>query len=130
MSNHNTTGTASTRRVFLGKTAAALTASTLLSSAGCSNTMKRLSGSARSPLIGKGDVILFQGDSITDAGRNRAREGNANDRSALGGGYAWTKGALRRDTPPAACAHELDTWIVTSAPSIIAASGASTRAIC
>jgi len=89
MSNHNTTSTASTRRAFLGTTAAALTASTLLSSAGCSNTMKRLSGSARSPLIGKGDVILFQGDSITDAGRNRAREDNANDRSALGGGYAF-----------------------------------------
>ena len=89
MSNHNTTGTASTRRAFIGKTAAALTASTLLSSAGCSNTMKRLSGSARSPLIGKGDVVLLQGDSITDAGRNRNREDNANDRSALGGGYAF-----------------------------------------
>ena len=32
-------------------------------------------------------TILFQGDSITDVGRNRKREANANDRVALGGGY-------------------------------------------
>jgi lysophospholipase L1-like esterase len=102
MTSDNTEDTTSTRRAFLGKTAAALTASTLLSSAGCSNTMKRLSGSARSALIGKGDVVLLQGDSITDAGRNRKREGNANDRSALGSGYAFLIAAqllaAQRDT--------------------------------
>ena len=32
-------------------------------------------------------VILFQGDSITDAGRNRRAEGRANDAGALGRGY-------------------------------------------
>jgi len=35
----------------------------------------------------KGDVILFQGDSITDAGRNRDEKAFNNTR-ALGGGYA------------------------------------------
>lgn len=30
---------------------------------------------------------MFQGDSITDAGRNRGRQNNANDQSALGTGY-------------------------------------------
>jgi len=93
MTEHKTTGTSSTRRDFLGQTAlttaAALTASTLLASSGCSNPLKRSSGSAGSGLIGKGDVVLIQGDSITDAGRNRGREGHANDRGALGSGYPF-----------------------------------------
>jgi len=38
-------------------------------------------------------VILFQGDSITDAGRDRAREKNANDARALGTGYAYLAAA-------------------------------------
>ncbi|MCD8165677.1 MAG: twin-arginine translocation signal domain-containing protein [Bacteroides sp.] len=33
-------------------------------------------------------VILFQGDSITDNGRNRENEDKVNDRSMLGNGYA------------------------------------------
>jgi len=40
-------------------------------------------------LIENGDVILFQGDSITDAGRDRGREDSANDVRALGMGYAF-----------------------------------------
>jgi lysophospholipase L1-like esterase len=39
-------------------------------------------------LIGANAVVLFQGDSITDAGRDRSREQNANDARALGNGYA------------------------------------------
>ena len=35
----------------------------------------------------KGSVVLFQGDSITDAGRNRGAEGRANDAGMLGRGY-------------------------------------------
>ena len=35
----------------------------------------------------KGDVVLFQGDSITDAGRNRKSQGEANNCPALGNGY-------------------------------------------
>lgn len=38
--------------------------------------------------LGKDDVILFQGDSITDAGRNRDQT-SANNPRALGSGYAF-----------------------------------------
>ncbi len=38
--------------------------------------------------ISKNDVILFQGDSITDMGRNRKRK-DANDNSGLGPGYTF-----------------------------------------
>lgn len=41
------------------------------------------------PFIAKDDVVLFQGDSITDAGRNREAAGEANSASAMGKGYAW-----------------------------------------
>lgn len=44
-------------------------------------------------LIGKGDVILFQGDSITDAGRSREKAGVANEQPGLGKGYAWMAAA-------------------------------------
>src|SRR5438067_1017672 len=37
--------------------------------------------------ISKDDIILFQGDSITDAGRKKD-DANFNSASALGGGYA------------------------------------------
>jgi lysophospholipase L1-like esterase len=40
------------------------------------------------PLLEEGDTVLFQGDSITDAGRSREHEGKANDPAALGNGYA------------------------------------------
>ncbi len=41
--------------------------------------------------IRPGDVVLFQGDSITDAGRKR--DDNANSQPALGNGYAWLAAA-------------------------------------
>jgi lysophospholipase L1-like esterase len=40
-------------------------------------------------LVKKGDVILFQGDSITDAHRKREDAGVPNDQPGLGTGYAW-----------------------------------------
>jgi lysophospholipase L1-like esterase len=40
----------------------------------------------------KGNVILFQGDSITDAGRNRD-DGSSNAPAALGSGYSLLAGA-------------------------------------
>ncbi len=43
-------------------------------------------------LIQPGDVVLFQGDSITDAGRNRGAP-DANSFAALGTGYAWLAAA-------------------------------------
>ena len=45
------------------------------------------SETAGQPKFKKGAVILFQGDSITDAGRNRKSENRANDVSGLGHGY-------------------------------------------
>lgn len=36
-----------------------------------------------------GQTILFQGDSITDAGRDRKLQGEVNSYKALGTGYAW-----------------------------------------
>lgn len=36
-----------------------------------------------------GVTLLFQGDSITDAGRSREAAGEANSQPALGNGYAW-----------------------------------------
>jgi lysophospholipase L1-like esterase len=49
-----------------------------------------LAGTAKPklPLIEPGNTILFQGDSITDAGRNRDQP-DANAQPALGNGYAW-----------------------------------------
>ena len=53
-------------------------------------------------LLKSGQVILFQGDSITDAGRDKAANSPANQQSALGNGYAWLAGAeLLVDHPKA-----------------------------
>jgi lysophospholipase L1-like esterase len=40
-------------------------------------------------LLESGQTILFQGDSITDAGRDRNVAGEVNSYKALGNGYAW-----------------------------------------
>ena len=44
-------------------------------------------------ILPDGGTVLFQGDSITDAGRNRERQ-LANDASSFGGGYALMAGAV------------------------------------
>jgi lysophospholipase L1-like esterase len=80
------------RRDFL-KTAAAATAglaiSSILTSSGCSDALKSSSGQAKYKLTERNNCFLFQGDSITDAGRNRGRQNNANESSALGTGYVF-----------------------------------------
>lgn len=48
----------------------------------------------------QGDVVLFQGDSITDAGRNRKTATKANDKSALGRGYPLLIGTQLLDAHP------------------------------
>jgi len=87
-----------TRRHFLAGAAAA----TLLASSGCSDAMKRTAKGTPCPMIEPGGVVLFQGDSITDAGRDRKRQDNANDARAMGRGYALLAAAQllaeRRDT--------------------------------
>jgi lysophospholipase L1-like esterase len=51
------------------------------------------------PLIKAGDTILFQGDSITDAGRKRKMD-EPNSQPALGAGYAWlAAGQILVDSP-------------------------------
>lgn len=70
--------------------AAAGGAMTTLLLPGCSDGI--ISGTASHggrSVIKKNSIILFQGDSITDAGRDKAREGNANDSSAFGKGYVY-----------------------------------------
>ncbi len=44
-------------------------------------------GPGQSPGLAKGSVVLFQGDSITDAGRDRRAEGHPNHPGMLGRGY-------------------------------------------
>lgn len=50
--------------------------------------------------LATGAVVLFQGDSITDAGRNRQAQDKTNDIHAMGTGYAHFAGAaLAADMP-------------------------------
>ncbi len=50
--------------------------------------------------LNKGDVILFQGDSITDARRDRRTEAQANHPGALGNGYPFlVAGGLLQEHP-------------------------------
>ncbi|HEX4412821.1 MAG TPA: GDSL-type esterase/lipase family protein, partial [Lacipirellulaceae bacterium] len=42
----------------------------------------------KQPIVKPGDVVLFQGDSITDMGRKRDIS-EPNDQAALGAGYPW-----------------------------------------
>ncbi|MEX1114582.1 MAG: SGNH/GDSL hydrolase family protein [Akkermansiaceae bacterium] len=53
------------------------------------------------PLVKNNAVILFQGDSITDAGRSREHAGQANNPQALGKGYAWLAASQLLDDRPA-----------------------------
>jgi lysophospholipase L1-like esterase len=80
------------RRNFLKTTAvasASLTISSILSSSGCSSALISSKDRASYRLTEKNSVILFQGDSITDAGRDRKRVNNANEPSALGTGFVF-----------------------------------------
>ncbi|MDR1527958.1 MAG: SGNH/GDSL hydrolase family protein [Dysgonamonadaceae bacterium] len=49
---------------------------------------------ANKSALSKGDVILFQGDSITDWGRDKKKEDQFNQPAQLGGGYALYTSAL------------------------------------
>jgi lysophospholipase L1-like esterase len=63
-------------------------------------TAAELWPSSRHNLVRDHGIILFQGDSITDAGRSREKASLANEQSALGSGYAWlAAAALLVDRP-------------------------------
>ena len=58
---------------------------------GCNNSLI-ISGPtthSNKGIIKKNSTILFQGDSITDAGRDKSKQDNANDPNALGRGYVY-----------------------------------------
>ena len=78
------------RRTFMGSSLGALAGASL---SACSSTPlsagSRVSPSPPGSLIAPGDVVLFQGDSITDAGRDKALVTPANSQRAFGSGYAW-----------------------------------------
>lgn len=93
MTDTSATDIRTSRRGFLSTATAAAAAVSALSLSGCSETAKRPFAKASRGLIANGDVVLLQGDSITDAGRDRGREGNANDPAMLGNGYARFIGA-------------------------------------
>lgn len=82
------------RREFLGASAMAL-GGVGLSSLGLTGCATPIASErpTQQPLIRPGDTVLFQGDSITDAGRDRKTAGIANDKKALGNGYAWLAAA-------------------------------------
>ena len=74
-----------TRRSILGASAIA---GTLSATAPIAKGANHANSSKKSNLISKGDTILFQGDSITDAGRDKKKE-VANEQKSSGRGYAW-----------------------------------------
>ena len=77
------------RRNFLKKTAATGAVALLLPEIVKAAMLETTSANvAQQYTLSKGDVILFQGDSITDAGRNRRDESVPNSQSAFGTGYA------------------------------------------
>jgi lysophospholipase L1-like esterase len=80
------------RRRFLGQAATAaagLAAASALSASGGCQSLTGASGRRDRGFLRHGDVVLFQGDSITDASRNRGQEDNPNNAPALGDGYAF-----------------------------------------
>ena len=82
------------RREFFGASALALGGASLTAMGLNSCATPSTAGRALGPrLINPGDTILFQGDSITDAGRDRKTADLANDKKALGNGYAWLAAA-------------------------------------
>jgi lysophospholipase L1-like esterase len=81
------------RRSFIKRTGVASAATiAALSEASTSRALEGFEPASRA-LIGKGDVVLFQGDSITDAGRSREKATVSNEQPGMGSGYAWLAAA-------------------------------------
>jgi len=84
------------RRQFLKSTAAAAIGAAALTIP----AQAKAKPAKKEPFIRKNATILLQGDSITDAGRNRKRGDIANDPRHLGTGYAFNIAArLLSDRP-------------------------------
>lgn len=80
------------RRGFIKRSGIAVAAAATLSQVSTGRALEGFRPAGRSA-IGKGDVVLFQGDSITDAGRSRENAMVANKQPGLGSGYAWLAAA-------------------------------------
>ncbi len=80
--------TLTSRRTFIKSLTATTIGGTGLVLSGC-NSFYSGSSHRKKSIIQKDGTILFQGDSITDAGRDRNSEGNANNANALGKGYVY-----------------------------------------
>ncbi len=78
------------RRQFLVRSGLA---TGLAASASWQGSVKAAERSAGMSLVANGDVVLFQGDSITDAGRSREKADVPNQQPALGNGYSWLAAA-------------------------------------
>lgn len=74
------------RRSFIGRTALA---SAVLSVPSVLQACTPAAQSKKKIQLSKGGVILFQGDSITDAGRERTHQ-HPNSAGSFGGGYAFS----------------------------------------
>jgi len=75
-----------TRRCFASVSAAGVAA---LAAAQAAGAEPRGAKAPKESFIEPGATILFQGDSITDAGRKREAAAEPNSQPALGNGYAW-----------------------------------------
>jgi lysophospholipase L1-like esterase len=93
MQEHDTDARHLPRREFLGSTLAAAGGMAGIGLSGCassgSSSAAALTSGTREPIVSPGDVVLFQGDSITDAGRSREHADQPNAQAGLGTGYAW-----------------------------------------
>lgn len=82
--NHTESNPTITRRGLM-KSAAAFTGVSALS--GCATVQHKAERRVSRETLSRNDVVLLQGDSITDAGRDK-KKSRANDFNALGRGYA------------------------------------------
>ncbi len=91
------------RRNFLQTTfqASLLTGVAGLSAGTVLNAMEGEAAERPAPLgrIQPGDIVLFQGDSITDARRSRPDAGTPNKQPGLGQGYAWMAASALLTSP-------------------------------
>lgn len=77
------------RRGFAFTTAGAVAGGLAMPLIGQAGEAPQAASERGTRFINPGDAVLFQGDSITDAGRSRDAAGEANSQPALGNGYAW-----------------------------------------
>lgn len=93
MNDHSPAQPSLSRRSFLKTSSLALSGVGLAAAADSAEAATRFTSGRN--LVAKNAVILFQGDSITDAGRSRDKEKTStpNNQPGLGNGYAWLAAA-------------------------------------